>query len=141
MKNKSFLLLPLFLLGVENTLSKKLPPPPKPFERPINLVKLDLKKPELDRIIREMGKEKGNSLKKMELDIEEVELSIKRLFLEEPVNWEKIQKENEKISLIEAKIKTEIQKFLWEKEKEKPVPPPISEPKEIVPPQPPKVKP
>lgn len=141
MKNESLLLLPLFLLGVENTLSKELPPPPKPFERPINLVKLDLKKPEFDRIIREMGKEKGNSLKRMELDIEEVELSIKRLFLEEPVNWENVQKENEKISLIEAKMKTEIQKFLWEKEKEKPVPPPIPKLEEIVPPQPPKVKP
>ena len=38
-------------------------------------------------------------------------------------------------------MKTEIQKFLWEKEKEKPVTPPILKPKEIVPPQPPKVKP
>ncbi len=74
--------MPLFLLGVENTLSKKLPPPPKPFEKPINLVKLDIKKPEFDKIIREMGKEK-----------------------------------------------------------EKPVPPPIPEPKEIAPSQPPKVKP
>lgn len=116
----TLMLVSLFkIAGAEPLHSPKL----KPIElTSINLINPNLKKHELDKILDMANKEQQKKIKKIEIDIEERELKIKRIFLEKPVNWEKIQEENEKIALLEAKLKTNIQKVLYEKlEDEKPV--------------------
>ena len=117
----------MFLLPFVATaaLAEPVPSPlPKPPIRKFDLVKLDFKKPELDKIIEAMPKEKQKELQNLMLDIEQKELNLKRLFLVEPVDWEKVKEENKQLANVTATLRTELQKFLYDK-KPVPVPPPM----------------
>lgn len=123
---KKFILVGFITVVTSISSFAKEPAPPKPrLKEHIDLVKLDLKKPERDRIIETMPKELGKQLQLMQLDIEQKELNLRKLFLNEPIDWKKVEEENKQIAISEAMLKTQLQKFLIEKGTEVPPVPPV----------------
>lgn len=63
-------------------------------------------------MMRNMPKEMRTSLEKMRIEIRQRKLNIEKLFLEEPIDWKKVEDENTQIAVLQGKMKTQVQKYM-----------------------------
>lgn len=75
-------------------------------------------------MMRNMPKHLSDSLEKIRIEISQRKLNIRRLFLEDPVDWKKIEEENTQIGILQGQMKTKIQRYMMEEEG-KTIPKPI----------------
>lgn len=75
-------------------------------------------------MMRNMPKHLSDSLEKTRIEISQRKLNIRRLFLEDPVDWKKVEEENTQIGILQGQMKTKIQRYMMEEEG-KPIPKPI----------------
>ncbi|MCI6152727.1 hypothetical protein [Fusobacterium perfoetens] len=68
-----------------------------------------------------LSPELQKEVKKTNLEIQEKEIQVKRLILEEKIDWNKVEELNKEIALERAKLKTKMQKYFVEN----PIPEPI----------------
>lgn len=74
-------------------------------------------------MMRNMPKDMRTSLEKTRLEISQRRLNIKKLFLEEPVDWKKVEEENKQIGILQGQMKTQIQKYMMSEPEPRPVKP------------------
>ncbi len=64
------------------------------------------------KMMRNMPSDMKLALEKMKLEISQRKLNVKKLLLEDPVNWKKVEQENEQMGILQGRMKTEIQKYM-----------------------------